>query len=114
MVEDYAALEWAHMRAEEDQLLPIAERALSAEDWEAINLAFRENDNPLFGIKPKELGFGAELVSARNVLDQLGVEPPPETPPAPPKRPRKPEGLPMPKPLPKNLKVEELEKEVVK
>jgi len=67
-----------------------------------------------FGINPKELGFGAELVSARNVLDAVGVEAPPETPPAPPKRPRKPEGLPMPAPLPKSSKVLELEKEVAK
>ena len=67
-----------------------------------------------FGINPRELGFGAELVSARNVLDAVGVEAPPETPPAPPKRPRKPEGLPMPAPLPKSSKVLELEKEVAK
>ena len=65
-----------------------------------------------FGIKPRELGFGMELVSARNLLDTLGVEAPPETPPAPPKRPRKPEGLPMPKALAKSSKVEELEKEM--
>jgi heterodisulfide reductase subunit B len=64
-----------------------------------------------FGIDPKELGFGLELVSAKNVLDALGVKAPPEMPPAPPKRPRKPEGLPMPKPL-KSPKVEKLEKEV--
>ncbi len=64
-----------------------------------------------FGIDPKELGFGLELVSAKNVLDTLGIKAPPETPPAPPRRPRKPEGLPMPKPL-KRPKVEELEKEV--
>jgi heterodisulfide reductase subunit B len=65
-----------------------------------------------FGIKPKELGFGLELVSARNLLDHLGVEAPPETPPAPPKRARKPEGLPMPKPLAKDPRVEALEKEI--
>jgi len=34
-----------------------------------------------FGIDPKELGFGLELVSARNVLDAIGVKAPPETPP---------------------------------
>lgn len=67
-----------------------------------------------FGLDPKELGFGLELVSARNVLDTLGVKAPPETPPAPPRRPRKPEGLPMPKPLSKGPKVDELEKEVAK
>ncbi len=65
-----------------------------------------------FGIEPKELGFGLELISARNVLDAIGVKAPPETPPAPPKRPRKPEGLPMPKPLSKGPKVEALSKEV--
>ncbi len=62
-----------------------------------------------FGIPAAELGFGAELVSARNVLEALGVEAPPETPPAPPRRPRKPEGLPMPAPLPKSAKVMELD-----
>ncbi len=67
-----------------------------------------------FGMDAKRLGFGAELVSARNLLEAVGVEAPPETPPAPPKRPRKPEGLPLPKPLPKTAKIEELEQEVAK
>ncbi len=67
-----------------------------------------------FGIHPRQLGFGLELVSARHVLDALGVEAPPETPPAPPKRPRKPEGLPMPKPLSKSLKTEAWEKEATR
>lgn len=52
-----------------------------------------------FGIEPRELGFGLELVSARNVLEHLDVKPPPETPAAPSKRLRKADGLPMPKPL---------------
>lgn len=67
-----------------------------------------------FGIDAKELGFGLELVSARNVLDAVGVKPPPETPPAPPRRPRKPEGLPMPGPLVKESLPEELHGEVVR
>jgi hemerythrin-like domain-containing protein len=50
----YAELEWRHLRTEEDQLLPIAERVLLPEDWRAIHEAFLENDNPLFGIKPKD------------------------------------------------------------
>ncbi len=65
-----------------------------------------------FGLDPKELGFGLELVSARNVLEAVGVNPPAETPPAPPRRPRKPEGLPMPKPLTKGPRVEALTQEV--
>lgn len=54
LAERYAELEWAHLRTEEEVLLPIAERVLTADDWAEINTAFRENDNPLFGIKPKE------------------------------------------------------------
>lgn len=50
----YVELEFGHMRREEDELLPIAERCLTAEDWQAIDAAFLENDNPLFGIKPKD------------------------------------------------------------
>lgn len=67
-----------------------------------------------FGIEPKELGFGLELVGARNVLEALGVEPPPETPPAPTKRPRKPEGLPMPTPLARKAHVQEVAKEAAR
>jgi heterodisulfide reductase subunit B len=67
-----------------------------------------------FGIEPRELGFGLELVSARNVLDAIGVKPPPETPPAPPRRPRKPEGLPMPKALTRESRFEDLNKEAAR
>jgi hemerythrin-like domain-containing protein len=52
--EAYAALQWEHMRKEEDVLLPMAERALDAGAWRRIADAFRENDNPLFGIKPRD------------------------------------------------------------
>ena len=50
----YAELEWEHLRTEEEAFLPIAERVLSPDDWAEIAAAFRENDNPLFGIKPKD------------------------------------------------------------
>lgn len=52
--ERYAELEWQHLRTEEEVFMPIAERVLSPEDWLEIAAAFRENDNPLFGIKPKD------------------------------------------------------------
>lgn len=52
--ESYATFEYAHLQTEEEQLLPLAETLLTAEDWAAIDAAFQENDNPLFGIKPKE------------------------------------------------------------
>lgn len=52
-----------------------------------------------FGLEPKELGFGTELVSAKKALAKIGLEAPEpvETVPV---RPRKAQGLPMPKPLP--------------
>jgi heterodisulfide reductase subunit B2 len=67
-----------------------------------------------FGLEPKDLGFGLELVSARNVLDALGVKAPEETPPAPPKRPKRPEGLPMPRPLTKTAEIDATAKEVAR
>lgn len=54
IVEAYCGFHWAHMRREEDQVLPLAERVLSDDDWSSIAKAFKENDDPLFGIKPKE------------------------------------------------------------
>lgn len=45
----YAALQWRHMRAEEDQLLPLAREHLTAEDWRAIDDAFAAHRDPLFG-----------------------------------------------------------------
>ncbi|AVR88067.1 hemerythrin domain-containing protein [Thauera aromatica] len=54
LAERYVGFEWAHLHAEEDLLLPLAERVLVAEDWATIGAAFRAHDNPLFGIKPGE------------------------------------------------------------
>ena len=52
--ESYAQTEWEHMRREEDELMPLAERVLTPEDWIKIYEVFKENDNPLYGLKPKE------------------------------------------------------------
>jgi hemerythrin-like domain-containing protein len=38
-----------HMRKEEDVVFPLAERLLSAQDWQAIDHAFEENRDPLAG-----------------------------------------------------------------
>lgn len=51
-----------------------------------------------FGLEPKELGFGLELVSAKKALAKIGLEHPKSE--AAPARPRKKQGLPMPEPLP--------------
>jgi hemerythrin-like domain-containing protein len=52
-VDDYAQFHWRHMEKEEGVLLPLARKHLAAADWERINAAFRDNDNPLRGLRPK-------------------------------------------------------------
>jgi hemerythrin-like domain-containing protein len=43
----YAQFHWNHMRREESQLLPRAERFLHPEDWQAIEAAFTANQDPM-------------------------------------------------------------------
>lgn len=49
VVSSYAEFHWAHMLKEEKQVLPVAEKALSAEDWAEIDQAFLSNADPLVG-----------------------------------------------------------------
>jgi hemerythrin-like domain-containing protein len=49
----YIAFQWEHIRLEETEILPVARDALSAADWEAIDAAFSENDDPIFGANPQ-------------------------------------------------------------
>ena len=53
-VDAYADFNWKHMRKEEQQLMPLAERALTAEDWKAINAAFAENRDPVAGLQERD------------------------------------------------------------
>ena len=39
------------LRKEEDLALPMAEKALTAEDWQAIDAAFQSNDDPIAGVQ---------------------------------------------------------------
>lgn len=48
-VDTYADFHWEHMRAEEHEVLPLAEKHLTAGDWEAIDAAFTDHSDPLFG-----------------------------------------------------------------
>jgi hemerythrin-like domain-containing protein len=50
----YVQFEWSHLRKEEDLLFPLAEHYLEEQDWAAVHQAFRDNDNPLFGLKPRD------------------------------------------------------------
>jgi hemerythrin-like domain-containing protein len=53
-VDAYADFHWKHMRKEEQQLLPLAERALTPEDWKAINEAFAVNRDPVAGLQERD------------------------------------------------------------
>ena len=53
-VNRYIAFYMAHMALEEEQILPLAEKALSAADWDEIDLAFLANRDPLTGHEPDE------------------------------------------------------------
>jgi hemerythrin-like domain-containing protein len=53
-VDAYADFHWKHMRKEEQELLPLAEKYLSAEDWREIDRAFDENLDPIAGVREKD------------------------------------------------------------
>lgn len=49
IVEAYLDFNWQHLNEEEGQLLPLARRDLSAEDWAAIDAEFAKNFDPYAG-----------------------------------------------------------------
>jgi hemerythrin-like domain-containing protein len=53
-VNDYADFHWKHMRKEEQEILPAAERLFNAEDRKAIDEAFDVNQDPIAGIKERD------------------------------------------------------------
>ena len=53
-VEAYAEFHWQHMRKEEQQILPLAERHLLPEDWQAIDAAFAANRDPIAGMTERD------------------------------------------------------------
>jgi hemerythrin-like domain-containing protein len=53
-VDDYADFHWKHMRKEEEKLLPLAEKYLSAADWEVIDRAFDANLDPIAGVREQD------------------------------------------------------------
>jgi hemerythrin-like domain-containing protein len=53
-VNAYADFHWDHMRREERELLPLAERHLTAGDWLAAERAFAGNDNPIADLDEKD------------------------------------------------------------
>lgn len=53
-VDSYAEFHWDHMRKEERQLLPLAEKHLSEEDWRAIEEAFAGNQDPIADLREQD------------------------------------------------------------
>ena len=53
----YVAFYLDHMRVEETQVLPAAERALTEADWHALNAAFATNQDPLNARLPRNPQF---------------------------------------------------------
>lgn len=53
-VDAYAEFHWAHMRCEEQELLPLAQRALRADDWAAIEAAFAGNQDPIADLRGQD------------------------------------------------------------
>ncbi len=49
VAEDYAAFHIRHMRLEEEQILPLAEKHLTASDWQLVDNAFLGHTDPLLG-----------------------------------------------------------------
>ncbi|WP_284617895.1 hemerythrin domain-containing protein [Aquabacterium humicola] len=50
--ERYVDFYLSHMTLEEREILPLAERVLTREDWADLDIAFGANRDPLTGLKP--------------------------------------------------------------
>jgi hemerythrin-like domain-containing protein len=46
-VDEFVQAYWEHMRIEEEQLFPLAEKLLTPDDWHVVDRAFAENRDPL-------------------------------------------------------------------
>ena len=53
-VAEYARFHWDHMRCEENELLPLAERHLTAEDWKWVDDAFAGNQDPIADLREQD------------------------------------------------------------
>jgi hemerythrin-like domain-containing protein len=53
-VENYSLFHWKHMGKEENEVLPLAQKALTAEDWGAIEAAFAANRDPIADLREQD------------------------------------------------------------
>jgi hemerythrin-like domain-containing protein len=54
MVDEYTQFHWDHMRLEEKELLPLAERSFTAQDWKVVDEGFASNTDPIAQVKEKD------------------------------------------------------------
>jgi hemerythrin-like domain-containing protein len=54
LVERYARYHWEHMRVEETQVLPLAEKHFTAQDWKVVDEGFAANDDPIAQMKERD------------------------------------------------------------
>lgn len=52
-VDEYCRFQWDHMHTEEKELLPLAEKQLTAEDWAYVDAGFAGNVDPLQGLQER-------------------------------------------------------------
>ena len=54
MVDLFTEFQWDHMRLEEKELLPLAERHFTPQDWKVVDEGFSSNTDPIAQIKEKD------------------------------------------------------------
>ncbi len=54
LVDQYAQFHWDHMRLEEQELLPLAERYFTPQDWKVVDEGFSSNTNPIAEVEEKD------------------------------------------------------------
>lgn len=75
----YVAFYLEHMRIEEEEILPAAEKGLDAADWQALDAAFGTNHDPLTGSYPRDEAYDrlfTRIVMKAPAPIGLGPQPP--------------------------------------
>jgi branched-chain amino acid transport system ATP-binding protein len=62
-VSEYVAFNWKHLNREEGELLPLARRVLTREDWAAIDAEFARNCDPYAGAEGEFEGLFRRIVN---------------------------------------------------
>ncbi len=69
-IEQYCSHLVEHIRIEESTLMPLARQSLTAQDWQEIDAAFADNDDPVFGEHAQ-----ADMLALRTRIIHLAPEP---------------------------------------